>query len=77
MPSQKQEHQDTREGHIRPFKRPRRIGIKIYQVEGDFTILSVSSVYNLTWFNFIYFLLIFIIYLYNLYWQVEESLPLI
>ena len=45
------EHEDTSEGQTRPFKRPRMVGVGIYQAKDGFTTLNVSlqlsmQVYN-------------------------------
>ena len=45
------EHEDTSGGQIRPFKRPRMVGVAICQAEDEFTTLNVSlqlsmQVYN-------------------------------
>jgi len=36
------EHEDTSGGQTRPFKRPRMVGVGIYQAEDGFTTLNVS-----------------------------------
>ncbi|PHT79361.1 hypothetical protein T459_17413 [Capsicum annuum] len=36
----RQDHKDNSGGHTRPFKRPRMVGIEIYQVEDGFTTLN-------------------------------------
>ena len=45
------EHEDTSGGQTRPFKRPRMVGVGIYQAKDGFTTLNVSlqlsmQVYN-------------------------------
>ena len=36
------EHEDTSGGQTRPFKRPRMVGVGIYQAKDGFTTLNVS-----------------------------------
>ncbi|TMX01665.1 hypothetical protein EJD97_023991 [Solanum chilense] len=38
------EHEDTSGGQTRPFKRPRMIGVGIYQAEDEFTTLNRADV---------------------------------
>lgn len=43
VPPQRQDHKDNNKGYTRPFKRPRMVGIEIYQAEDGFTPLNISS----------------------------------
>ncbi|KAF3626115.1 hypothetical protein FXO37_30506 [Capsicum annuum] len=43
VPPQRQDHEDNSGGHTRPFKRPRIVGIGIYQDKDGFTTLNVRS----------------------------------
>ncbi|KAF3638877.1 hypothetical protein FXO37_24183 [Capsicum annuum] len=40
VPPQRQDHEDNSRGHTRPLKRPRMVGIEIYQDEDGFTTLN-------------------------------------
>ncbi|PHU13732.1 hypothetical protein BC332_14937 [Capsicum chinense] len=46
VPPQRQNHEDNSGGHIRPFKRPRMVGIGIYQAEDGFTTLNGTKRYD-------------------------------